>query len=42
MVFGGVARPILTDVEGLEAQFDLFTMAVLVALHFSAPKENGP
>ena len=42
MVFLRVARPILADVEGLKAQFDLFTMAVLVALHFRLQKENGP
>jgi hypothetical protein len=42
VIVGGVARPILPDVEGLEAELDLFAMAVLVTLHFWAPKENGP
>jgi len=42
VVIGRVGRPFLPDVEGLKAQFDLFTMAVLVALHFSAPKRKRP
>jgi hypothetical protein len=42
VVIGRVARPILADVEGLKAELDLFTMAVLVALHFLAPKRKRP
>jgi hypothetical protein len=42
MVFLRVSRPILTDVEGLKAQFDLFTMAVLMTLHFRLQKRKRP
>lgn len=42
VVIGRVSRPILPDVESLKAEFYLFTMAVLVALHFWLQKENGP
>ena len=42
VVIGRVARPILADVEGLEAEFDLVTMTVLVTLHVLAPKRKRP
>jgi hypothetical protein len=34
VVVSRVARPILADVEGLKAELDLFTMTVLVTLHY--------